>query len=282
MRVSSTVPGYVALAEVPDSRRETAWTETYEAAYPEIFQTYHSAWGRHERCLAAAADVPRLAPQMAELEARARDLIDLSERSFRADGLLDDDLDIVLLVGGRTSNGWVTELGDTVSLFLALEFLGEPPYDGVLVSHEAFHVAHSRHGAATWPEDCAASLFQEGIAVAISREIHPGLEESAYLWFDDAHTEWVAACEGAEAAIVRRAQEQLGTSYEEIAVRALFTIQEDEKDLPPRAGYWLGDRLVRRLLEQHPSRELLTWDHRTTTAALAAELAAPAQPEKSR
>jgi hypothetical protein len=59
-------------------------------------------------------------------------------------------------------------------------------------------------------------------------------------------------------------------------VRALFTTQDDEKELPPRAGYWLGDRLVRRLLEQHPSRELLSWDHPTTTAALAAEPSAMA------
>ena len=186
MRVTTTVPGYVALAGVPEPDREAAWTDTYEAAYPEIFETYHSAWGRHERCLAAAADVTALALRIPALEGRVRELIELSERSFRADGLLTDDLDVVLLVGGHTSNGWVTELGDTVTLFLALEFLGEPPYDGVLVSHESFHIAHARHGADTWPEDCAGSLFQEGFAVAISREIHPGLDDSAYLWFDDA------------------------------------------------------------------------------------------------
>jgi hypothetical protein len=71
MRVTSTVPGFVALAEVPDDQREAAWSDRYEAEYREIFESHHSAWGRHERCLAAAADVSRLAPQMADLEARA-------------------------------------------------------------------------------------------------------------------------------------------------------------------------------------------------------------------
>jgi hypothetical protein len=265
MRVTSTVPGYVALTEVPGHLREAAWTDVYEAAYPEIFETYHSGWGTHERCLASAADVPAEAPRIAAVEARARDLIEESERSFRTDGLLTEDLDVVLMVGGHTSNGWVTGLGETVTLFLALEFLGDPPYDGVLVSHEAFHVAHSRHGADAWPEDGAASLFQEGIAVAISREIHPGLDDSAYLWFDDAHPDWVAACAAAE---------PLATPYDDVACRALFTIQDDERDLPPRAGYWLGDRLVRRLLDQHPASTLLTWDHATATTALAAELTA--------
>jgi hypothetical protein len=272
VRLTSTVPGYVALADVPDDRREAAWTDVYEAAYPEIFETYHSAWGRHERCLAAAADVPAAAPGIPAVEARARKLIEVAEQSFRADGLLSDELDVVLLVGGHTSDGWVTELGETVTLFLALEFLADPPYDGVLVSHEAFHVAHARHGAGDWPEDGTASLFQEGIAVAISRDIHPGLADSAYLWFDDAHADWLRDCEAAETPIARRALEHLDTSYDEMAVRALFTTREDEKGLPPRAGYWLGDRLLRRLLERHPSRELLAWDHATARDALAEEL----------
>jgi hypothetical protein len=274
VRVTSTVPGYVALGDVPGHLREAAWTDVYESAYPEIFETYHSGWGKHERCLAAAADVPAEAPRISAVESRARDLVEQSERSFRTDGLLTEDLDVVLMVGGHTSNGWVAELGETVTLFLALEFLGEPPYDGVLVSHEAFHVAHSRHGADAWPEDGAASLFQEGIAVAISRETHPGLDDSAYLWFDDAHTDWVADCAAAETAVVRRALEHLATPYDDLSCRALFTIQDDERDLPPRAGYWLGDRLVRRLLDTHPTSTLLRWDHATATTALAAELSA--------
>jgi hypothetical protein len=272
MRVTSTVRDYLALADVPDDERETAWTEVYEAAFPEIFETYHSAWGKHERCLASAADVPAQASAIAANETRARGLVGLAETSFRSEGLLTDDLDVVLLVGGHTSDGWVTELGDTVTLFLAMEFLADPPYDGVLVSHEAFHVAHARHGAATWPEDCAASLFQEGIAVAISREIHPGLADSAYLWFDDAHADWVRECELARTAIARRAIDHLDTSYEEPAARALFTMLETEKELPPRAGYWLGDLLLRRLLARHPSSDLLAWDHGQARAALAGEL----------
>ncbi|MGC4110399.1 MAG: hypothetical protein QM747_08260 [Nocardioides sp.] len=274
MRVTSTVPGYVALADIPPDRRESAWTDVYEAAYPEIFATYHSGWGKHERCLAAAVDVPSEAPRILAVEARARALLEETERSFRADGLLSDDLDVVLLVGGHTSNGWITELDETVTLFLALEFLGDPPYDGVLASHEAFHVAHSRHGADGWPEDGAASLFQEGIATAISRQLHPGLDDSAYLWFDDRHDDWVRECAASERAIVRRALDHLGTSYDEKVCRALFTTQDDEHELPPRAGYWLGDLLVRRLLAEHPSSELLTWDHATVTAALRDHLSA--------
>jgi hypothetical protein len=273
MRVTSTVDAYLGLATIHDDRRRrTAWTETYEAAYRGIFETYYSGWGKRERSLAAAGDVPRLAPTMRETEQRARSLVQHTEQSFRASGLLDDDLDVVLMVGGHTSNGWVTELDGREVLFLALEFLGDPPYDGVLVSHEAFHVAHARHGAGEWLENCSASLFQEGIAVAISRDLHPGLPDSAYLWFDDQHEDWVAHCVQAQHKIATRALAELDTPYDDLLVRALFTIQDDERDLPPRAGYWLGDLVVRRLLDRHPASELLGWDHVAVRRALAHQL----------
>jgi hypothetical protein len=274
MRVTSTVPGYVALTEVPGHLREAAWTDVYEAAYPEIFETYHSGWGTHERCLASAADVPAEAPRIAAVEARARDLIEESERSFRTDGLLTEDLDVVLMVGGHTSNGWVTGLGETVTLFLALEFLGDPPYDGVLVSHEAFHVAHARHGASGWPEDGAAGLFQEGLAVAVSRALHPGLPDSGYLWMDDAHAAWVEECTDLAPVLAARMLGLLDTPYDDEAVRSFFTGDRRQPDLPVRAGYWLGDVVARSLLEETPTHELIEWDHPTVRLAVADRLGA--------
>jgi hypothetical protein len=276
MRLTSTLPAYLALAEIDDdAAREAAWTEQYEAAYPEIFTTYHRSWGRHARCLTASRDVPRLARTMPAIEERARRLSEEAERFFLAEGLIDDDLDVVLLVGGHTSNGWVTELDGRSTLFLALELLGEPPYDAVLLTHEAFHVAHAQHGAEEWPEDCAGSLFQEGLAVAVSREVHPGLSDSSYLWFDGEHDEWVDACAAVCTAITDRARSELDTSYDEPRARALFTVLDEEEELPPRAGYWLGDRVARRLRESHSLRDLLAWDHATVRAALADQLSPP-------
>ena len=273
MRLTSTVPAYVALAEIADdAAREIAWTEEYEAAYPGIFDTYHRAWGRHQRCAAASHDVPVLAPGMPSIEDRARRLVQESETFFTAEGLIDDDLDVVLMVGAHTSNGWVTDLDRRATLFLALEFLGEPPHDAVLLTHEALHVAHSPHGAQDWPDDCGSDLFQEGLAVAVPREMHPGQSDSAYLWNDEDHRDWVHECAAAEQAIATRALAELGTPDDELRVRALFTSQDDEKELPPRAGYWLGDRIARRLRERHPLRDLLAGDHATVRSALAAEL----------
>jgi hypothetical protein len=273
MRLTTTVPDYLALAAIDDdSRRAAAWTDDYEAAHPQVFATYHRAWGRHERCLASVADVPRQAATLRVVEARARRLAEHAERAFRAEGLIDDDLDVVLMVGGHTSNGWVTTLEGRDTMFLALEFLGDPPYDGVLVSHEAFHVAHLRHGAGEWPEDGAASLFQEGLAVAVSRMLHPGLPDSAYLWNDDEHEDWVEECATMAPQLAARTLGLLDSPYDEEAVRALFTGDHRAPGLPVRAGYWLGDVVLRDLLTQTASEELVEWDHATARLALADRL----------
>lgn len=273
MRVTSTVDAYLGLASIhDDNRRRSAWTDSYEAAHRGIFETYYQGWGQRERSLAASADVPLLAPFVRDVEVRARSLVAHTERAFRATGLLHDDLDVVLMVGGHTSNGWVTELDGREVMFLALEFMGAPPYDGVLVSHEALHVAHDRLGAGDWPEDCTASLFQEGIATAVSRELHPGLSDSAYFWQDGDHAEWVAACRRSAMPVTTRALSELDTPYDDPLVRGLFTYQDGEHDFPPRAGYWLGDLLLRRLLDQHQARELITWDRPSVRRALAREL----------
>lgn len=275
MRLTSTVPAYLALAEIEDdAAREAAWSEMYEAAHPEVFAIYYSAWGLPARRAGASLDVPRLAPAMPAVEERARGLALEAEAFFTDQGLLDDELDVVLLVGAHTSDGWVTELDGRDTLFLALEFLGDPPYDAMLLSHEAFHVAHARRGARGWPETCASSLFMEGLAVAVTRDLHPGLSDSSYLWFDDSHGAWVEECAALSGRIAARALAELDTSYDALVVRALFTIQDAEKELPPRAGYWLGDQVVRRLLRDHPSRELVDWDLPTARAALAGELGA--------
>lgn len=74
---------------------------------------------------------------MREREARAEALVRQAEEEFSAQGLLLDELDVVLLVGNHTANGWVAELNGRPALFVALESMGAPPYDGILVSHEA-------------------------------------------------------------------------------------------------------------------------------------------------
>lgn len=165
-------------------------------------------------------------------------------------------------MGNHTSNGWVAELNGRQSLFLALEFLGDPPFDSVLVSHEALHLAHMLRGtAAAWSEDIGACLIQEGIATSVSRELHPGLSESGYFWNDDKHESWVRECFESERDITLTVLREVATQADDPPMRGLFAAGSQSGRLPSRCGYWVGDRLAQRWLATHTLLEVIGWDY---------------------
>jgi hypothetical protein len=261
MRVTSTVDEYVALAAITDPViRMEAWVRDYEAAHRDIFDVYYRSWSSPVGRVGGVRDVPVIAPYVRDLEERAIALASRTEDEFRGRGLI-DQLDVVLLVGNHTSNGWVAEINGQQSLFLALEFLGDPPFDGVLVTHEAVHVAHMQFGAAEWPEDVGACLIQEGIATAVCRELHPGLSESGYLWTDDKHVSWVQDCCESEQDIALMVLREMATLGSDPHVKGLFAADSRLLSLPSRCGYWVGDRLVQRWLVSNSVRDILEWGH---------------------
>lgn len=265
MRLTSTVAEYQALASIEDyADRLKAWTTEYEAAHRDVFDVYYRSYSDPRRRTAAVADVSRISPLVREREARAQALARQTEQDFRAQGLL-DELDVVLLVGNHTANGWIAEFHGRQSLFVALELLGDPPYDGIVISHEAVHLAHMHHGAATWPDDVGACLIQEGVATAASRDLHPGLSDSGYLWTDDQHDLWVRECREAERVLTAVVLDEMATPAEAPHVRGLFAPDCQASGLPPRSGYWLADLLAQHWLSQHSLRDVLLWEHTEAT-----------------
>ncbi len=164
--VRSTIPDYLRLLEAPEGEaRRAAWVDDYEAAHPAVFATYYQSWGNPDGRAAAADAVTSLAPVIPGREARARSLVERAGHDLVDIAVLDrPQIPAVLLVGGHTSNGWVADIEGISSLFLALEFLGEPPLDDVLVVHEAVHLGHLARSAASWPQTVGEALFSEGLA----------------------------------------------------------------------------------------------------------------------
>jgi hypothetical protein len=261
VRVTSTVASYLELLGVPVGElRERAWVTDYEAAHAEVFATYYREWADPRRRAQAAARVADLAPVVAGREQRAVAVLDRVVTEFAGLGLLDSvDIPVVLMVGLQTSNGWVTPFRGEPTLFLALEFVGDPPYDEILIVHEAVHLAHQRQAAhgPEWAElTVAGELFFEGLAVAASRVIRPGYDDSTYLWFDDAHSSWPGECAAVATAIAGGLLGQLNDTS--IPVRHRYFAQPpDGSCLPIRCGYWAGDRCVGELLGRRTLRELV-------------------------
>jgi hypothetical protein len=271
VRAVSTVAAFQELAEISPDKREQAWVERYEAAYPSLFASYYSSWGDTHARAAAAARAPALAPLLAERETRARWLVEQTAGVLRAEGLLDnEDLAAVFLVGVGSSDGWVASWLEAPALFLALERLPEPPFDEVLVAHELIHLAHERRRPVPWPATVGTRLFAEGLASALSRRLVPGLALDAYLWVDDAHRDWLSECQRRSGQLCAGLLRDLELE-EEHGQRYFSASPQLAEGLPVRGGYWAGMLAVQRLLDE-PSeaspRPLLDWDFRTATNEL--------------
>lgn len=267
--VSSTVTSYRQLLDWEEGEpRRRAWTDVYEASHPEIFAKYYEGWGDPEFRHDAADSVAGLAPKVSRREMRARALVSAAGQNFVDVGLFaEPDIPTVLLVGGHTSNGWVAEFNGQATLFLALEMLGPAPYDDILVVHESLHVAHAQYSMPQWPATVAANLFLEGLAVAMSRRLRPGLMDSAYLWFGNSNSRWVADCQGEEHRIRAHVLDDLESTSAEKR-QSYFSIS-NESTLPSRCGYWLGDKIITDLIDDGTDpKDLLQWGYEETLVFL--------------
>lgn len=273
MEILSTANAWQTLARISDAdERETAWSDDYEAGFPTVFDVYYSAWGDRGRRRDAALQAPELVTRIRAAESRAQALLRQAEGDLRDRGLLsEDDLYAVLLVGVHTSNGWVVEHAGQRTLFLALEFLGLPPHDDLLVVHELTHIAQAQLSVATHARTYPASLavMVEGVATATTRVLRPGLTDSEYLWMDDDHHQWVDRCRTNAPRIAATLLEHLDTPDHADAVAPLFRNLSD-RHIPARSGYWAGDQIAQGLLHQgHTLLDLAGINPETARTAVA-------------
>ena len=263
MEIISTVEAWQEMAELTNADdRAAAWVGSYEARFPSVFEVYYSAWGSPANRVDAALQAPRLVEQVLTAQARARQILAKAENDFREGGLLQGELSVVLLVGAHTANGWVAEHQGKRSLFLALEYLGTPPYDDVLVVHELSHVVQAQLSPATAARTYAASLaaMVEGAATATSRLLRPGHTDSAYLWMDEDHQNWLDECNISAGAIASLLLRHADTPDDDEAVASLFRNREGA-GIPARAGYWAGDQIAHTMLQDGGNlRDLLSME----------------------
>jgi hypothetical protein len=171
------------------------------------------------------------------------------------------ELDVQLLVGLFSSDGWVTTFRDRTTLFLAVEYI--PPYDAVFFAHECTHLVH--RGAGFDRDTVAGSVIAEGLAVAVSAELEPGHEEAVYLWMREGQEAWLAECVARESELSERLRADLDSENPDVSAR-WFLGRPNDSGLPSRSGYFLAHRLVVEL--GVPYRELVTWDYEQARAAL--------------
>ncbi|MET7968073.1 hypothetical protein [Micromonospora sp. NPDC005305] len=285
LRVRDLVPDFLACldecAGTPAAGWPDRWRSRYLARHPDVFRALDrgGTWSGAEE----------VAEVLLGLRDRAADLADRTEavRALLPSGVAAvcdalawsdtaDPVECVVLVGLHRANGWADELDGRFALFLAVEQLGPPGDDRLLVLHEAAHVVHDRRaGIHAWPDHGVANaLFTEGLATQVSAEVDPGRPDEDYLWFGrPGYRAWLAECRDRWPEILGRVRADLdATDREHHAAYFLMRDSPLGGDLPKRCGYLVGLAAVRRLRERHTLPEIAAWPLRRVRAELGAAL----------
>ncbi|MGW5667724.1 hypothetical protein [Micromonospora sp. NPDC003776] len=272
LRVRDLVPDFLACldecAGTPAAGWPERWRSRYLGRHHDIFR-----WLDRDGEWTGAEDLPGtllgLRDRTGDLAARAE-----AVRALLPDGVAavcdalgwsdpDDPVECVVLVGLHRANGWADALDGRYALFLAVEELGPPGDDRLLVLHEAAHVVHDRlAGIRDWPDHGVANgLLTEGLATQVSAELDAGRPDEDYLWFGrPGQRSWLDECRRRWPEIVHRITADLDAT--DPAHHAAYFLMRDSPlagDLPKRCGYLVGLAAVRRLRERHPLPEIASW-----------------------
>jgi uncharacterized protein YjaZ len=171
------------------------------------------------------------------------------------------DIDVQLLVGLFSSDGWVTSFRGRPTLFLAAEYL--PECDDVFYAHECAHVVHRASGFDG--ETVAAAVIAEGLAVGVSAELAHGHDDPVYLWMRDGYDDWFHECVEREDELRRRLRGDLDSEDPDVYA-PWFLGRPNDTGLPARCGYFVAQRWIREL--GIPFRELVSWNYERARAAL--------------
>lgn len=229
----------------------------------------------------APGSLPALVGRRAELMRRAR----RAEQAVRtAHALLRAALPdarptgTVVLVGLGRANGWVTRVSGEPTLFLAVDQLPEPGFDVVLALHELVHAEHQRRAAHDWPGSrFDADLFREGLAVHLTTRLLPDIDGSGHLWFAEGRQDWIDRCRTREAALRRRALDDL--TRDDVSDLWFSGAADRDGELPGRCGYWLGADLVDRLTAEVPLETAMRWPLAEASHRLRHLLRRPGSPQ---
>lgn len=252
------------------------WQKLYESKHRETFEVYFSPpyWGQRENLPDALKryedDSERICKTAGEMEKLVSKVVSKGLKAFDAREN-EVTIDVVIFVGTYGADGFCFPVAGRSMIFLALERLSHYG-DAIrpLVAHELSHGLHSELGRRAHPAPftkimkdpfslfrVASGLFMEGLAVAASKRIVPGLEERTYLLYTSEQWAW---CQENRARLMALFFSELGDQNQE-AYFKFFATGERKDELPyPRTGYYIGYLAIEQLLEQHSLRDLAEAD----------------------
>jgi hypothetical protein len=199
-------------------------------------------------------------------------LLDPAYASFtRAFSDMGEFGDVYLLHSLGEMDGGTRSFSNGVVLIFGADVMGRVhPNDDVeaFFHHELFHIYHQR----TFQE-CAevwCSLWSEGLAVHVSRELNPDATDAQLLLTTPEDIPATVNANLAEAVCTVRARLDSSASAD---LAALFSFSRLNERLPPRFGYYVGYLVAREAGRRHSIQDLARLDAAAARPVVEAALA---------
>lgn len=280
--VQSFVDLWDRIGEHPAAEIGAAWTSEYVERLPGPVL---ASLQRHR----FAGDIERAVLRMPSTVGDLLDRRDAVQAAVRASlrqyaitlGITPGPFGLTTMVGAFGADGWVDMPDGVVSLVIAVEALESSGQAALLVRHEIAHVVHLQVMADDDRWDIGDAVFEEGLATALSgigSDASDGMLCSAgrtTTWQGEPVDAWAVRCAAVWPAIRARIMATF-SSEDHDDYDALFLGGNGASDLPSRAGYYAGLRLVRTLAESTPWPEIVRWDRETARSAIQRALLADA------
>lgn len=256
--------------DVLEQRR--LWNALYAGRHRDIFDLYFRDYASRDHLEAALHRYAQALPHIEEVAAVVTDHIQTDLPQLAALLGVDRDdatLHHVVLVGVFDSDAWEDSLRDRPTCFFAAERIASRLAAEVTVAHEVTHGLHAltNTDVAAGGNAVGRNLFLEGFAVYISMLAVQGLAEADYLWLGAPTTtqsqrvrDWLRACEAAWPTLRDQLLRDFD-AHDEPTNGAYFITRPAylRVEVPVRAGYFVGHRLVATLAAAHTPSELVRW-----------------------
>jgi len=273
-----------ACRDAPPEVRGAKWDEMLVAKHAVFFDDaiYRRLQGEErathrQYCLESFwKDV---APRLAAMREHYRHVVGIVEQRVAAFGRLFPELregPPIYLTISFSFRGKQVTVGEREVIGLGLEYFPVDDYAqfNITLDHEMFHFYHLRYFGGG--RGLYRALWQEGMATYVSGALNPGRRMSDILGFS---AEKMNACANLLPRMAAELRENL-TSTEHVLRRAYFGAEDNDRGIPPEAGYYVGLLVVAGLAEKRELTEIARLSPEQVLALLPDALSALAEEKR--
>jgi len=226
----------------------------YEKEYPSLFAHYHRFWSGDHTYYEKNAESIKSKSNL--IFSR----LPCIQSAFARIGLNTNDVDIILFVGNRTSNGHAFYDNGKFVVWIPVETYSTQSQVDIFVTHEIIHALHywnvpefyfhSKAEQYSFPRQ----IITEGIATYLTSYVL-GCDPLTALWADYLSTadaqKWYDRCETSKKDLYKYALDNFN-AYD--PANSFFTISDSDDVMHNRGGYYVGLKVIQHIIEQNKCR----------------------------